>query len=323
MIERRTALLLLALLAASPAAAQQRLAPDGAFAPDANAVHEGALLHQEPRILGRIDIPATRADVLIQPAGRQWDFFHEVVLHWYGAVILLGTVALLVAGYVLLGPLRLEAGRSGRRLVRFGSFERFAHWLNAVSFVALALTGLNMTFGKDLLRPLIGPDAFAEVAQWAKYVHNFASTGFVLGMVLICVLWLRDNMPARVDFEWLKQGGGFIKGKPVHAGRFNAGEKMVFWLSMAAAIAVIVTGYTLLFPFYFLDIFGMQLAQGLHALVAVLFMAIIAGHIYIGTLGTEGAFEAMGRGSVDLNWAREHHDLWAEEQLTQERIRTE
>lgn len=319
----RAALLFVALLAASPAAAQGRLAPDGAFAPALNEVHEDALLRQEPRITGRIDIPAKREDVLAQPAGRQWDFFHEVVLHWYGAFVLLGTVALLGLGYLLLGPLRLEAGRSGRRILRFGSFERFAHWLNAISFVALALTGLNITFGKYLLRPVIGPGAFTEVAQWAKYVHNFASTGFVLGMVLICVLWLRDNMPARVDIEWLKRGGGFIKGKPVHAGRFNAGEKVVFWFSLAAGLAVVATGYTLLFPFYFTDIFGMQLVQGLHALVAVLFIAVIAGHVYIGTLGIEGAFEAMGRGSVDLNWAREHHDLWAEEVTKHGRVPAE
>jgi formate dehydrogenase subunit gamma len=313
---------LLALLMAAPAGAQ-RLAPDGAFAPDANAANERTLLQRDNRIEGRIDIPATRAGVLIQPAGRQWDFFHEVVLHWYGAVVLLGTAALLAVGYALLGPLRLEAGRSGRKLLRFSSFERFAHWLNAVSFVLLALTGLNITFGKLLVLPLLGPGAFAAVAQWAKYVHNFASTGFVIGLSLTCALWIRDNMPARIDIEWLKRGGGFIKGKPVHAGRFNAGEKLVFWFAMGAGAAVVVTGYTLLFPFYFAGILGMQLAQGLHALVAVLFVAVIGGHVYIGTLGTEGAFEAMGRGTVDLNWAREHHDLWAEEALERERIAAE
>src|SRR6202022_3818309 len=117
------------------------------------------------------------------------------------------------------------------------------------------------------------------------------------------------------DLEWIKQGGGFIKSKHAPAGRFNPGEKLVFWFSMGAGIAVSVSGYLLLFPFSVTDIAGMQLAQIVPAVVAVLFFALILGHIYIGTLGMEGAFEAMGTGEVDLNWAKEHHDLWLAQQL--------
>jgi formate dehydrogenase subunit gamma len=140
-----------------------------------------------------------------------------------------------------------------------------------------------------------------------------------VGLVLITVIFFRDNLPERVDIEWLRKGGGFIKNKHAPAGRFNLGEKLVYWLSLAAGIAVSVSGLLLLFPFYETNIADMQLAQGVHAVVAILFVALILGHIYIGTLGMEGAFEAMGSGEVDLNWAKEHHDLWLAQQLAKEK----
>jgi formate dehydrogenase subunit gamma len=256
--------------------------------------------------------------VLIQPAGRTWDYFHEILLHWGGAIVILGTIAMLGLAYLIMGRIRISAGRSGKKILRFKSFERFSHWLTAVSFVVLGLTGLNITFGKIVLLPLIGPDAFSDVSQAAKYVHNFVSFSFVAGLVLIVVIFFRDNLLERVDIDWVKQGGGFIKNKHAPAGRFNLGEKAVYWLSLLAGVAVSASGFLLLFPFYGTDIAEMQLAQVVHAVVAVLFVALILAHIYIGTLGMEGAFEAMGSGEVDLNWAKEHHDLWLAQQLANE-----
>jgi formate dehydrogenase subunit gamma len=272
-----------------------------------------------PRAEGRIDIPDTKAGVLIQPAGRSWDYFHEVLLHWSGAIVLLGTIVLLGVAYLIIGQIRIAAGRSGRKVLRFKAFERFSHWLTAVSFVVLGLTGLNVTFGKRLLLPVIGPEAFSSVSQAAKYVHNFTSVAFVVGLVLITVIFFRGNLPEKVDIEWIKQGGGFIKSKHAPAGRFNLGEKLVYWLSLVAGVAVSVSGFLLLFPFYGTTIAEMQLAQVVHAVVAILFIAVILAHIYIGTLGMEGAFEAMATGEVDLNWAKEHHDLWLAQQLKKER----
>jgi formate dehydrogenase subunit gamma len=311
------ACVLLAIAGVAPALTQQHN-PDGTPDPNASVVNEHTLLQQVPRIEGRIVIPDQRASVLIQPAGRVWDRFHEVILHWFGTIVILGMIVVLALGYFLFGRLRISAGRSGRKIRRFSPFERFSHWLTAGSFVLLALTGLNITFGKILILPLIGADAFATFSQFAKYTHNFVSFVFVIGLVLIVAMWLKDNIPRRVDIDWIRQGGGFIKSKHAPAGRFNAGEKAVFWLALAAGIAVAVSGYMLLFPFYLTNIFGMQLAQVAHALVAVLFVALIIAHIYIGTLGMEGAFEAMGTGEVDFNWAKEHHDLWLQDKLAQQ-----
>jgi formate dehydrogenase subunit gamma len=227
-------------------------------------------------------------------------------------------LAALAAAYFLVGRLRIAAGRSGRKILRFKPVERLAHWLTAVSFVLLAITGLNITFGKALLLPLIGPDAFSTFSQYGKYVHNFVSFAFVLGLAVIVAIFIRDNIPDKTDLEWIKQGGGFIKSKHAPARRFNAGEKLLFWGALGAGVLVAVSGYLLLFPFYVTNIFGMQIAQGLHAVIAMLFIALILGHIYIGTLGMEGAFEAMWTGEVDYNWAKEHHDLRLE-QLTKNR----
>jgi formate dehydrogenase subunit gamma len=309
----------LTMFAALPSSAAQQTNQNEVVDPDASVVKEQTLLQQAPRIEGRIDIPDQKASVLMQPAGREWDYFHEVILHWLGAIAILGMIVLLALAYLVMGRIRISSGRSGRKIPRFNGFERFSHWLTAVSFVLLGLTGLNITFGKLVLLPVIGPEAFSTFAQGAKYVHNFVSFSFVIGLVLIVALWIKDNIPRKVDIDWVKQGGGFIKSKHASAGRFNAGEKLVFWFALGAGAAVIVSGYFLLFPFYLANIAGMQVAQVVHAVVAVLFVAVILAHIYIGTLGTEGAFEAMGTGEVDLNWAKEHHDLWLEDQLARER----
>jgi formate dehydrogenase subunit gamma len=300
------------VVVAGPTSAQQGN-PNIPVSPDGSAVKEQQLLSHEARVQGRIDIPEARAAVLEQPAGRKWDYLHEVTLHWVGAIVIVGTLAILALAYLALGRLRISAGRSGKKIVRFSGLERFSHWLTAVSFVILGLTGLNITFGKLLLLPLIRPESFSAFSQVCKYIHNFVSFAFIVGLALVIAQWMKDNLPTRVDVEWFKQGGGFIKSKHAPAGRFNGGEKLVYWFALGGGIAVIVSGLFLLFPFYWTNIFGMQVAQVVHAGIAILFVAVILGHIYVGTLGMEGAFEAMGTGEVDLNWAKEHHDQWFKE----------
>ena len=81
--------------------------------------------------------------------------------------------------------------------MRFNAFERFVHWMTATCFIVLAISGLNITFGKSLLLPLIGPEAFTGWSQWAKYAHNYLSFPFTLGVVLIFLMWLAGNIPNR------------------------------------------------------------------------------------------------------------------------------
>jgi formate dehydrogenase subunit gamma len=113
--------------------------------------------------------------------------------------------------------------------------------------------------------------------------------------------------------EWLKRGGGLLGRDHAPAQRFNAGQKLIYWIVVLGGGAVAVSGYALIFPFYGTTVAGMQQAEIVHSIVAVLFIAAMLGHIYIGTIGMEGAFEAMGSGTVDVIWAKEHHSLWLAE----------
>jgi formate dehydrogenase subunit gamma len=314
------AALLLGLAAAftvPPASAQQPTQVN----PTAQSVKEKELLKELQRIQGRGTLPDTRTQVIEQPEGRNWRQFHQVTLRWIGAIALLGMLALLILFYLIRGMVRIEAGRSGRTVVRFNGFERFVHWMTAASFVVLAISGLNITFGKELLTPLIGPVAFAEWSQWAKYAHNYLSFPFTLGVVLIFLMWIAWNFPTPTDFRWIAQGGGIVGSGHPPARRFNAGQKVIYWVVVLGGAAAAITGYLLMFPFYATDIAGMQTAQMVHGIVGLLFIAIMLAHIYIGTIGMQGAFEAMGRGEVDENWARQHHSLWLEQEARKGRVR--
>jgi formate dehydrogenase subunit gamma len=306
------ALALLIVLCAAPATAQRN--PDGSVNPTASSVSEDKLFQELNRISGRCTIPDQKACTIEQPAGREWRQFHEVTLRWIGAIAILGMLALLVVFYLGRGMVRMEYGRSGRVLVRFSTFERLVHWMTATCFVILAITGLNITFGKPLLLPLIGPEAFTTWSLAAKYAHNYLSFPFTLGVVLIFLMWIAGNIPTKVDIEWLKQGGGIVGHRHPPAYRFNAGQKMIYWIVVLGGGAVAASGYTLMFPFYGTNIADMQVAQAIHGVIAALFIAAMLGHIYIGTLGMEGAFEGMWDGTVDVNWAKQHHDLWLEQE---------
>jgi formate dehydrogenase subunit gamma len=164
------------------------------------------------------------------------------------------------------------------------------------------------------LLPLIGPDAFTSWSQAAKYAHNYLSFPFTIGVVLILLMWIAGNIPNRVDVDWVKRGGGIVGNDHPPAYRFNAGQKMIYWIVVIGGGAAAVSGYLLMFPFYATDITNMQWAQIVHGTVAMLFVAAMLAHIYIGTIGMEGAFEAMGEGTVDVNWAKQHHALWLQEE---------
>ena len=295
-------------MSSNPVAAQQPTSVD----PTASAVSEQQLLKQFKTIQGRGSIPDTKSYTIEQPAGRDWRHFHEVTLRWIGAVAILGVLAVLVIFYLWRGMVRIESGRSGQTIVRFNAAERFVHWMTATCFVILALSGLNITFGRPLLLPLMSPEAFTAWSESAKYAHNYLSFPFTLGIILIFFMWIAGNIPNRVDVEWLRRGGGMVGHDHPPAYRFNGGQKLIYWIVVLGGSGVTVSGYVLIFPFYGTSIEAMQSAEMAHGVIAMLFIAAMLGHIYIGTIGMEGAFEAMGEGTIDINWAKEHHELWLE-----------
>jgi formate dehydrogenase subunit gamma len=295
---------------AAPAAAQQPALVN----PTADAVHEQQLLQQFKTIKGLGTIPDTKSYVIEHPAGREWREYRTVTLKWIGGIAIIGMLALLTAYYLWHGTMPIEAGRSGRTVVRFVAFERFVHWLTAVSFVILGITGLNITFGRSLILPWLGPSAFSTWSEWAKFAHNYLSFAFTAGLVLMFLMWVVRNLPSRNDIVWFKNGGGMFGGPEPPAGKFNGGEKLIFWISAFGGAGVAVSGYVLLFPFYGTTVGNMELAEIMHSVIAILFIAAMFVHIYMGTIGVEGAFEAMAEGTVDVNWAKERHSLWYEEE---------
>jgi len=270
-------------------------------------------------IAGRVSIPNQLAGDLIQPAGKDWRDFHTVTLAWIGGITIFGMIGVLIVFYLTRGRIAIEGGPAGRTLQRFNWFERGNHWLVASCFIILGLSGLNLSFGRHLLLPLFGPYAFAEATHLGKIAHNFLAFPFTLGIVLMFLLWVKDNIPNKMDIAWFKAGGGLIGHEHPPSGRFNGGQKMVFWLTVLGGGVVAASGFFLIFPFAWTGMEGMQLALTVHAVLSVLMVAAMMAHIYIGSVGMEGAFDAMGSGQVDYNWARMHHDLWVEQEVASAR----
>ena len=283
-------------------------------------------------VVGTVSIPDSQAGQLIQSRGVDWVAYRNVSLRAWGAWGLAGVVVLLAVFFAVRGRIRIDAGPSGRTVERFNFLERFAHWLTAGSFIILALTGLNLLYGRQVLLPLLGLDAFSTITTAGKYAHAYLAFAFMAGVILILLLWVRHNLPDRTDLAWIAKGGGmFVKGSHPPARKFNVGQKLIFWAVIIGGISISLSGLALLFPFTlalvadtfaFINLFGfdlpteltmleeMQLSQVWHAIVGLILTIIIIAHIYIGSIGMVGAFAAMGSGMVDENWAREHHSLW-------------
>lgn len=288
-------------------------------------------------IQGTVSIPDKQAGVLVQSEGDNWRAFKNGPLSTFGGWLMLASLVVTAAFFALRGRIRIDAGPdpAGRTIERFNALERFAHWLTASSFIILGLTGLNILYGRYVLKPLIGPDAFASLTLAGKYAHNYIAFAFMIGIVLMFVLWVRHNIPGKHDLHWLAVGGGlFSKGVHPPSPRFNAGQKIIFWLVILGGVSLSVSGLALMFPFQItpwaktfavLNVFGLDLPTQLsplaetqlsvlwHSAVAIVMIAVIIGHIYIGSLGMEGAIDAVASGQVDLNWAKEHHSLWVAE----------
>ena len=281
--------------------------------------------------------------ILVQDGGMAWYEFREGPLRTYGAYLLGGTLVVLALFYLLRGRIRIDGEKAGETILRFNLIERAAHWTLAISFILLGLTGLVVLFGRVVIIPYFGHEAFSLIAVGSKWVHNWVAWPFMAALVAVFLLWVGHNIPNRHDLVWMMKGGGlFSKGVHPPARKFNAGQKIIFWMVILLGASVSASGLSMLMPFELpmfaktfnvLNLAGawhftggeklptelgphaeMQLATLWHAIVAFIMMAVILAHIYLGSVGMEGAFDAMGSGKVDKQWAKEHHGLWVEEE---------
>ncbi|MFO7995066.1 MAG: formate dehydrogenase subunit gamma [Marinobacter sp.] len=283
----------------------------------------------------RTEVRGPAVDVLIQDGGMPWLELREGPVIAYGGGAILGFLALLVVFYFIRGKIMIDGGPSGTKIERFKAIERFGHWLLAGSFIVLAVTGLITLMGRSFLIPVIGHEAYSTLAVGSKWIHNNIAWSFMLGLIMTFCMWVAHNIPNKLDWHWLKAGGGIFTKSHPSSKKFNAGQKIIFWTVMILGFSVSLSGLSLLFPFempMFASTFElinsvlgtsfptalapheeMQYANIWHSIVAFVMMLAIIAHIYIGSVGMEGAFDAMGNGQVDLEWARQHHDLWVEE----------
>ena len=272
-------------------------------------------------------IPGREMNVLIQPparflgqdvrvtAGEAWRQFRNGPMTFYGGWLVIVVLLILAALYFAFGPVKLHDRPSGRLIHRFSALEQIAHWSTAISFVVLGISGLVMMFGKYLLLPIIGYTLFAWLTALCKNLHNFVGPFFIVSVLIFIFLFIRDNLPRAYDFKWFAKSWAYVTGKEhVASGRFNAGEKVWFWGGVIGlSIVVAWSGVILLFPNFDQSRAVMQDAWIWHAGAALIYIALSLGHIYLGTLGVEGAYQAMRTGYVDEVWAKEHHEIWYNE----------
>ena len=256
-------------------------------------------------------IKTPEANVLIQSEGQNWRLVRNGVITVYGGWLVSLVIAGIAAFYALHGPFRLPNGRSGQLVPRFSALERMSHWGVAITFLILAISGVLILWGRYLVLPWLGGSLYGPLLYVLKNVHNLVGPLFTIAIVVMFVLYVRDNHFSGDDLKWLLSGG------KMPSARFNGGEKLWFWLGLTLmGLVVSVSGWVLNSIVPGIDHFTrsqMQLANIVHGVGAVLFIAGALGHIYIGTIGTEGALDGMKTGYVDENWAKEHHALWHDE----------
>jgi len=271
-------------------------------------------------------IPGREVGVLVQPqarfpgqesmttSGEAWRKFRNGPIIFYGGWLVVLVCAIIAAIYFAQGPVKLHEKPTGRTMDRFSLAERWAHWVLAISFCVLGASGLIMIFGKFVLLPVIGYTLFGWLTALAKNLHNFVAPLFIVSLLVFIVMYVKDNLPEKGDLNWLVNGWKFFKGEHLPSGRFNAGEKAWFWGGVVVLCLIIsASGLVLLFPNFDQVRATMQQASVVHAIAAVMVIAAGIGHIYMGTVGVEGAYGNMRDGVTDETWAKEHHQYWYED----------
>jgi len=256
-------------------------------------------------------IKGRETGVLIQTEGETWRKLRNGPITQYGGWLIVLVLTAIGLFYKWRGPIGLHSPPTGKMIERFSSFERMAHWTMAISFCILAVSGLTMLFGKHVLLPLIGHTLFSWLAELGKILHNFTGPVFMFSIAVFVVTFIRDNFPRAYDVVWLAKFGGVFSGEAVPCGRFNAAEKIWFWGGVIALGTVSsASGLVLDFPNFDQSRVLMMLANIVHVIAALLFIVWSFSHIYLGTVGTTGAYEGMRDGYVDETWAREHAQYW-------------
>lgn len=274
-------------------------------------------------MVGNTQMRNMDAGVLIDNRGQKWREYRMNQLIPYSAYLFGITLVAIAVFWFARGKVMIEGGRSGRKILRFTLNQRTAHWVVAIMFVLLGLTGIVLLYGRFVLIPILGPEGFSFTAQAAKTIHNYIGPAFGVALIIQFILFVRGNgIDLKTDINWLVKGGGLFGKHSVPAGCYNAGEKLWFWIAMFGGVIMIVSGLILDFPIFNQDRPMLEFNYLIHTITAAIVLAVSFGHIFIGTAGMEGAFEAMATGYCDENWAKEHHGIWYENMKSKGKIQT-
>ncbi|MFM0051741.1 formate dehydrogenase subunit gamma [Caballeronia grimmiae] len=202
--------------------------------------------------------------------------------------------------------------RGNRLIVRYTPNERTNHWITAISFVLLALSGLAMFHpSMSWLYAVLGG------GQWTRILHPFIGCVMFLSFLVLALRVWHHNRMDKSDVQWMKQIDDVLANREdrlPEIGKYNAGQKLVFYVMVISLLLLLASGVVIwraYFAFYF-PITVIRLAAVVHAATAfVLIMSIII-HIYAG-LWIKGSISAMVRGTVTYGWARKHHLRWFKE----------
>ena len=260
-------------------------------------------------IIGTSQNKALKAGVLIDTKGNEWREFRRQWLLPYGGYFLIGALAFLALLFLVVRKSRIPGGRSGKKVRRLTSMQIISHWFMVALIGFMSLTGILLLFGRFIIIPLIGADTFSPIASASKEGHNLMGPLVVVSLILMLAYYIRYNWPAKGDLKWLFTLGGLLSKKHLEVGFFNAGEKVLFWLTIVLGIVISASGLLLLFPYYEATIERTQLALLIHAIAALILIAMAFGHIWM-VLTVEGTIDAMKDGKVDENWAKSHHSRW-------------
>lgn len=265
--------------------------------------------------VGATQVQGIDSGVLISEYGERWRQYRMQQLAPWGASVLGVMVGIFVVYYLVRGKIRIEAGRSGKRVRRYTTTEMTVHWILASTFVLLALSGLILLYGRWLLIPLLGASGFSVTATVCKLLHNYVGLLFAAIVPIAFFLYLKDSLfNLKIDGRWIKRAGGYFGGEEPSSEKVNAGQKMWYWVAMLGGFVLITSGLSLDFTNFFQQ--GREWLQGAHVVHTIASIGVIAFfivHLYLATVGVEGALESMLDGHVDANWAKQHHDLWYQE----------
>jgi formate dehydrogenase subunit gamma len=303
------------VLGSSPAGAEAEGKKAAADAPEnPRSEYWGAVRHG---VQGYSAVTGPEANVLIQSSGQTWRELRNGPASTIGAWLMAAVLLALGLLQIFKGTWKLDH-RTGKTIPRWSVFDRFIHWGLALTFIALALTGLGLLFGRYVLMPLMGKEAFGALSAVSKPVHDYVSPFFIVFLLLTLAAWMKHNLPKAYDWEWLKKVGGYLTREHAPAGFINAGEKVWYWFLILGGIAVVVSGLFMLTPNFDWTRSTMQVSSIVHIASGIGLISFSFVHMYMSTLGNEGTFQAMVSGDVDERWAELHHDVWYDELMAKQ-----